>query len=98
VAEKVPLLAIMSTIDHVAGIRQRGGDLAVQLLVVLDYQYAHGTFPGYCGTMISWRRGRLPSAPGTSTTMTQTWRPPRTSACAAAREPPRSAAMRWPTA
>jgi hypothetical protein len=34
-------LAIESAIDDIAGIHQRIGDLAVQVLVILDDEYAH---------------------------------------------------------
>src|SRR5690349_18007071 len=37
----MPLLAVERLVDDIAGIRQRLGDLAVELLVILDDEYPH---------------------------------------------------------
>ena len=42
VAEKMPFLAVERLVDDIAGIDQRVGDLPVQVLVILDDEYAHG--------------------------------------------------------
>jgi hypothetical protein len=45
VAEEVALLAVHRGIDRIARIAQRRDELAVQILVILDHQDAHGLSP-----------------------------------------------------
>ena len=42
VAEEMALLAVEGGVDGVVGLAQRGDELAVQVFIVLDYEYAHG--------------------------------------------------------
>ena len=41
IAEIVPLLAVESTVDHIAGIAQRSGELAIEIRIVLNDEQAH---------------------------------------------------------
>ena len=41
VAEKMPLLAVERAIDHISGVAQRGGELAIEIRIVLNDEQAH---------------------------------------------------------
>ncbi len=41
VAEEMPLLAVERAIDHISGIAQRGGELTIEIRVVLNDEQAH---------------------------------------------------------
>ena len=43
-AQIVPLLAVEGAIDDIAGVGQRGGELAIEIGVVLDDEQAQGIF------------------------------------------------------
>ena len=45
VAEIMPFLAVMRTVDDVAGLFERGHDLAVQILVVFNDEQSQRLYP-----------------------------------------------------
>ena len=44
-AEKVAFLAVEGPIHHIAGVRQRGGELAIEIRIIFDNEEAHGVSP-----------------------------------------------------
>ncbi len=41
-AQIVAFLAVESAVDDIAGVRQRGGKLTIEIWIVLDHEEAHG--------------------------------------------------------
>ena len=79
-AEEVALLAVESLVDGIAGVLQRGHDLAVEVLVVFDDEQSHGRYAPVCADVRKvvsgwWRSCRivLPASPGQRVRRVSTW-------------------------
>src|SRR5260370_34507381 len=58
IAEKMALLAVEGAVHNIAGIGQRGGELAIEIGVVLDHEEADLRFPSSpqsAASMCHWR-------------------------------------------